>query len=1031
MFAFFSQIYTIFSLSRKRNGLITERKHPPHTFAAINFKENRSMNYNVFSAGRLLLLLAGWCCMMPAFSQMGGGVRVSGVVTDAAHVPLAGATVKEAGTARGATADADGVFELEIASPAAMLEVSYIGFETLRVKAQEGVRMRVRLRESSIALSDVVVVGYGKMSHKDLSGSIVSLSEREFNKGPVTSIAQMIQGRAAGVYISKDGNPNSEGSLIIRGTSTLRTGAQAPLYVIDGVPGAGMAAPEDIVSIDILKDASATAIYGSRAANGVIMITTRQGRQHEQKYTTANAYLSIEQVSNRYEMMQADEYRSYLSANGSAVEPGWDGGVNTDWQKEIMRTAIMHNYYFNIGGVTDGQTRYDAAFSFFDREGIIRKTGRQKMMMRAAVEQAFLNNRLRAGLTLNSSITRQQLLPAADRVYRSMLTFVPTVTARDESGAYREDIDRRDLNPVAMLEQNRMDQTDKQMFGSLNLNWDILPGLSYRAMLSYQNSQANTGIYLDKASMFAIGLNGEARRSAYEDTETIFEHYLNWDKTLAEHKVGAVLGYSWQENTTGNGFQASNINFMSDATGYDNLNLGSAPEGYNVLYGDRTVKTLRMISFFGRLNYQYGQRYILQATLRNDGSSAFGRNSRWGWFPSLSAAWRITNEAFMKEQHLFSDLKLKAGYGISGNSFGFDPMVATLRYGQVGKSYYNGAYMNSIGVVQNENPELQWEKTAMMNIGLDAAFLDSRLKVGVEWYNKYTSDLIWEYDVPATKYLYSKLTANAGEISNRGVELTASYQILRGPEHSWTSGVTLSHNRNRVEKLSGDDFKLDYVLTGGSAIGAGQSGGRAQIIKEGYPVGTFYTLRFMGFNEQGESLFLNKDGETTPSPVAPDDYYICGDAQPALSYSWSNSLAWKRFTLDLLFLGVAGHKVLNATLAKLTYTSRVSHYNQPRYVLESGQPFGDIRSHFTSDRYIEDASHLRLENVSLGYTLPLNSNKYIRSADFYLTVSNAFVLTRYKGIDPDIDMSGIEPGIDNNNLYPKTRSWQIGVKLNF
>jgi iron complex outermembrane receptor protein len=300
----------------------------------------------------------------------------------------------------------------------------------------------------------------------------------------------------------------------------------------------------------------------------------------------------------------------------------------------------------------------------------------------------------------------------------------------------------------------------------------------------------------------------------------------------------------------------------------------------------------------------------------------------------------------------------------------------------------------------------------------------------LEWYNKYTSDLIWEYDVPATKYLYNKMTANVGEISNTGIELTLSYDLLSRKTFNWSTGFTLAHNKNKIESLSDEFFKIDYVLTGTAAIGAGQTGGSAQIIKEGYPIGTFYTLKFQGFSDDGKSLFLNKDGEITASPVAPDDYYICGDAQPKLNYSWINSLTWRRFNMDLLFRGVAGHSVLNSTLAKLTYSSRVSHYNQPQYVLESNQPFNDIRSHFTSDRYIQRADFFRLENISLGYTLPMNNN-YVKHANFYLTVSNAFILTDYKGIDPEIDMGGIEPGIDNNNMYPKTRSYQVGVKLNF
>lgn len=956
-------------------------------------------------------------------------IVVNGIVTDVHGEPIVGANVIEKSTQTGTVTDFDGKFELDVPLNAT-LTISYISYETQNVTIKNQSPLRIKLIEVANQLENVVVVGYGKASGKDIASSITSLSEKDFNKGPVSSIAQMIQGKVAGVYISKDGDPNSAGSLVIRGTSTLRTGAQSPLYVIDGVPGAGNVAPEDIVSIDILKDASATAIYGSRAANGVIMITTRQGKGGEQRYTTANAYVNIEQVSKRYEMMNGDEYRKYLSDNGSAVETGWDDGVSTDWQKEIMQTAISQNYYFNTGG-TINKTRYDASLNYIDQQGIIKTTGQRKAIIRANIEQPFFNDKLTVGMTLNSVISNHDQLPSAGSVYRSMLTFVPTVTATDANGNYKEDIDRRDRNPVALLKQNSQQATNKTMFGSVRAKWDILPELAFNTALSYQNYQSNTSTYYSKESKLAIGKNGQALRSAYEDTEIIFENYLAYDKQIRDHKFGAMLGYSWQENSTGNGVQASNINFMSDATGYYNLGLGSAPDGYNVDYGNTTIRALRMISFFGRVNYNYKQRYILQASLRNDGSSAFGKNNRWGWFPSVSGAWRIISEDFMKDQKVFNDLKLKVGYGISGNSMGFDPMISSVRYGSVGKSYYQGSYINSIGVVQNENPDLRWEKTSMINAGLDAAFFDARLRVGIEWYSKNTSDLIWTYNVPTTKYLYDKMIANVGEISNRGIEVTLSGDIFTGKDFSWTSGITLAHNRNRVESLSNDLFKVDYVLTGTSAIGAGQSGGSAQIIKEGYPIGTFYTLKFMGFNDEGKSLYLNKAGEVTDSPVAPDDYYICGNAQPKLNYSWSNSLRWKNFNLDLLFRGVAGQDVLNATLAKLTYTSRVSHYNQPQYVLESGQPFNDIRSHFTSDRYIERADFLRLENVNLGYTFPMKSNKFLRDINVYLNVNNAFVLTAYKGIDPEINMGGIEPGIDNDNLYPKTRSYQIGVKLNF
>lgn len=976
-----------------------------------------------------LLLFMNLFYYTPAWGQGNNGFTVKGFVTDTNKEPLAGASIKEEGRENGTVTNLDGLFELKVSSANAVLYISYISFESRKVKVANQPFVKVVLTDASVALEDVVVVGYGKASSKDIASSITSLSEKDFNKGPVTSIAQMIQGKVAGVYIAKDGDPNSAGSLIIRGTSTLRSGAQSPLYVIDGVPGAGVVAPEDIVSIDVLKDASATAIYGSRAANGVIMITTRQGKSVEQKYTTINAYTSIEQVANRYEMFTGEEYRKYLSDNGSAVEPGWDNDVNMDWQQEIMRTALTQNYYMNTGGVFN-KTKYDASVNYVKQEGIIKTTGQDKMVMRANIEQPFLDDRLTVGMTVNSIVSNHHLLPNPDRVYRSMLTFVPTTLATNADGTYKEDIDRRDPNPVALIEQNKQDATNKTMFGSVRAKLDITKDLAFNTTLSYQNYQSNTGTYYDKASKLALGQNGLAIRSAYENTETVFENYLSYNKAIKGHKFDVMAGYSWQETKTGDGVQSSNVNFMSDATGYYNLSLGSAPDGYNVDYGDATIRTLRMISFFGRVNYNYKQRYILQVSLRNDGSSAFGKNNRWGLFPSVSGAWRVIAEDFMKDQNTFSDLKLKAGYGISGNSMGFDPMVSSVRYGSVGKSYYQGEYINSIGVVQNENPDLKWEKTAMLNIGLDASFFDSRLNVKMEWYNKRTSDLIWEYDVPATKYLYSKMTANVGEISNQGIEFTLDGQIIDTRDFTWNSGITLAHNKNKVESLSNDLFKLDYVLTGGSAIGAGQSGGSTQIIKEGYPLGTFYTLKFMGFSEDGKSLFLNKAGEVTDSPVAPDDYYISGNSQPKLNYSWSNSLTWKNFTLDLLFRGVLGQDVLNATLAKLNYTSRVSHYNMPQYTLESSQPFNDIRSHFVSDRYIEKADFLRLENVNIGYKIPVK-NRFIQNINVYLNIANAFVITDYKGIDPEVGMSGIEPGIDNDNLYPKTRSYQLGVKMNF
>lgn len=988
---------------------------------------------NLFQKQRAKLLMALVCATFISSTGLYAQDKtvVSGVVTDERGEALIGVNVIEKGAAAGTITSINGAFSVEVPGNA-ILKVSYIGYTEQEIPVNGRTNIVVVLKEDNITLNEVVVVGYGKTSSKDISSSIASLSEKDFNKGPVSSVSQLLQGKAAGVYITKDGDPNNDGQLTVRGTSTLRTGGQSPLYVIDGIPSSEVVSPQDIVSIDILKDASAAAIYGSRAANGVILITTRQSKGGEGRYTMVDSYLNIEQVSKRYEMMTAGQYRKYLEDNGSASEPGWDEGVDTDWQKEVMRTAISQNYYFNTGG-TSGKTRYDASVNFSSLEGIIKTTGQKKTVARASIDQPVLNDRLSFGITVNGTLVDRDL--AASAVYKSMLTFVPTTAATDENGNYKEDITRRDPNPIALLNQIQQRRKDEILLGAFRAKATVMEGLDYNLTVSYRNSRLTNSAYINKGSVAATGDNGRAQRSTYVDNSMIFENYLSYNERFGKHQLGLMAGYSWQEDNTGDGFQTSNINFISDATGYYNMGLGSTPAGYNVDYGTTTIRTLRMISFYGRINYNFNQRYILQASLRRDGSSAFGENSRWGLFPSISGAWRIISEDFMKSQTLFNDLKLKVGYGISGNSLGFDPLISKLRYGSVGKFYYLGAYINGIGPVQNENNDLKWEKTGMINVGLDMTFWNSRLKVGVEYYDKRTSDLIWDYNVPTTEYLYERLTANVGKVRNNGIELTLSATPLLTSGFSWNTTLILAHNKNKVISLSNDKFNLDEGVRRGPT-GAGQSGGFSQVVKEGYPLGTFATFKFMGFNEKGESLFLDRNGNITESPVAGlvdtgdgDNYYL-GNSQPELNFGWSNSLAYRNFTLDLMFSGVLGHKVLNATLAKLNYTSRAAHYNMPRYVLESGQPFNDIRSHFISDRYIEKADYLRLQSATLSYLYNLNKTG-IKSLVFYANVNNAFVLTEYKGIDPEINMSGIEPGIDDNNLYPKTRAYQIGVKVNF
>ncbi len=459
--------------------------------------------------------------------------RISGRVTDKEGVPLAGVNVRIVEIDRTVSTDEAGNFSIDVQPATYTVEISYISHLTQRtenvlVEAGKTTSLNFELVEATTALDEVVVVGYGSVSSKDVSGSIASLSADKINKGPITSVAQMLQGRAAGVSITRDGNPNGTPSITIRGTSTLRSGGMNVLYVVDGVPmqGSVMPAPNDIISIDILKDASAAAIYGSRAANGVILITTRQGQRGEGKYINVDSWVNIETVAKRYEMMNADEYRKYVEDGDAAIVEGWDHGVDTDWQKEVMHTALSHNQYLNMGG-TSGGTKYDASVNFLSQNGLIRTSGVQRINVRANVDQSFLRDRISIGLTLNSSIADSDPVYNQGTFLRSMLTFVPTINAKDEDGVYMQDPSRRDYNPMAMLDQVNIDNRNERLFGNVRAKAAIVRGLDYNLYLSYQTSRNINGSYAMKDYLPEYTQNGQAERSTSTMNSLVFENYFS------------------------------------------------------------------------------------------------------------------------------------------------------------------------------------------------------------------------------------------------------------------------------------------------------------------------------------------------------------------------------------------------------------------------------------------------------------------------------------------------------------------------
>lgn len=962
------------------------------------------------------------------------GKRITGTVLDELGEPAIGANIVEKGVQNGVITDLNGKFEITV-QPSATLVISYIGYIRQEIVVGNQSNINVQLIEDTQSLDEVVVVGYGKMTRKDLTSSITSIKADELNKGGVfSSPGQLLQGKVPGLTITTSSDPNATPSVTLRGASTFREGAaQEPYYVIDGIPGASIAlvAPDDIESIDVLRDASATAIYGSKAANGVIIVTTKKGRQGSAS-VTYNGYVAMDDVSKNWDVMNATEHRSYLDANGLTMSSAdyIDNTTNTNWQKEVQRTGISHNHNVSITGGSE-KTTYSASINYMKNEGVIKGTDLDRMIGRAMVNTSTLQDRLDLGFSINASITNQNKVwddKDGLSVLDAMTYYLPESPVYNTNGTFFENLAHSQYyNPVALIEQNEYKIRNKRLQGVAKGTLHILPELTLDANISYQSETANENIYNDIASNVNQNSGGYAKRNTYETTQKNLEVFANYTKTFVDvHKVGAMIGYSWQENNYDDGFQLTSKGFTSDALGYYNMGLGNSNDRPD--YGTKYFTTLRMISFFGRLNYSFDSKYMFQATVRRDGSSAFGENNRWGTFPSASLAWRMSEEGFIKNLGVFDDLKFRVGYGVSGNSLGFDPLIAMVLYGKSGSfTNSNGQTVSAIGATRNANPNLKWERTSMFNVGLDFGFFNNRLTGTVEYYDKRTSDLIADYAVSTTKYLVNVMTANVGEISNKGVELTLNATPVQRRNFNWNTSVNLSHNKNRVESISNSEFSVDY-FDQAELNAPGQSGARQQRIIAGEALGAFYTWKWAGYNEDGVSVFYTKDGETTTTP-SDEDRVKTGSAQPKLNLGWNNTLNYKNWSMTMFFTGVFGNDIMNATRARLSRVSGVTERNILKDAAKE-QKATDTNAHYLSDRWLEKGDYFRLSNLSLAYNFR-NFGDYIKNLRLYASCSNVFVITGYKGLDPEVNLGGLTPGIDNKNFYPKTRTFMFGATITF
>jgi len=960
---------------------------------------------------------------------------VSGQVVDSNGESIIGANIVEKGTANGTITDMDGKFSLKTA-PNATLVISYIGYKTIEMKASEvKAGQTITLQENAEMMDEVVVIGYGTQRKGDVTSAISSVKAEDFTVGKVGDAADLIKGKVAGLSIAKgSGDPNSTSTIRLRGVISVN-GSTTPLILIDGVEGdLSTVAPENIASIDVLKDASAAAIYGTRGANGVIIITTKTGHRGERATVNYSGYVSASQFGKKLEFMTAEDVRA---GKTNFTDQGYD----TDWLDAISRTGFTQNHNINITGGTE-KTTYSADFTYRKEDGVIMNTFAEDMRMRFDVSHWFLNDMLRVNLNMVQKWHKNSATNATttdqSNIYRQAIARNPTAPIYNEDGTYNENFGiNYYYNPVAMLEERLGDYTYSETRATGNVTFEPIRGWQTNLMLATSRFHAhdqgyNTATYygnqLNEWNGYAYHTNDETRTDNLEITS---KYDLNIDK----HRMNALVGYSYQYYTYNRNY-ANNYDFPSEFYTYNNLGIGQAlKEGKAGMGSEKNENTL--IGFFARVSYAYDNRYNILVSVRREGSSKFGENHKWGTFPSASLGWTISNEAFMKDVKWVNNLKLRAGFGVTG-VIPNEPYISLTKY-TYGSSYYynNGTWLPGLSVSSNPNPDLKWEKSTEFNVGLDWSLLDDRLGGSIDVYNKKTTDLLFYYTVPTPPNLYNTTMANAGSVRNRGVEVAINAVPVRTKDFEWKTVVTIASNKSKLLSLSNDMYESEtFKDVGGLGEPISISTHR---MEEGRPLGEFYGLKSVGVSENGLFLIEKPDGEVVEfsnDQLKNDEYrQYLGNGLPKVTLGWTNNFSYKGWDLNMQFTSQLGFKILNEPRA--FYENNSIAYNRLKsvevapyggqYTLSSSQPQTLV------SYYLENGNYLKLTNLTIGYTFPIKStNKWIKGARAYLSGDNLFCITGYSGLDPELaNAYPTYAGIDYRDKYPSTRSFTFGVNLTF
>ncbi len=1002
---------------------------------------------NKKNLSKLVITLLICFMQFTGFSQV---KTVTGKVTELNGEPLTGVTIVIKGTTRGITTDIDGNYTLPVEEEDAVLVFSFVGYITRKITVGVQTTIDVVLEEDIMELEEIVVMGYGTTKKSDLTGSLASLKEDDFNTGVITSPEQMIQGRVPGVQItSNSGEPGAGSSIVIRGRSSIRT-SQMPLYVIDGIPldiqntspdaiaaqgfGDGSATnplnflnPNDIESIDILKDASAAAIYGARGANGVIIVTTKKGTEGKSEISYS-AYLGISEIPKKIDVLSAEEFVFWRDSLWDVgVDDPSHFGYSTDWQDEIFRTGISHNHNLSVSGGSANNS-YRASFNYFSQEGIIKKSNLTRYTGKINVTQKAFKDRLNFEANITGSQIDENRLPIGSRTGFEGDLLINALQANPTWPVYLNDTlfqypqeDKR--NPVAMLEYTDDKTKTNRILAAISADLELIKGLDYKINFGVDNSVAVRRIDQSQRLNYMVTDMGRGDINNRELTTYVIEHTLTYSKTFADiHKISALAGFSYQHFMI-RGYNIITRGYESDEVQYtNNLEASSTalsePSSYAVIN--------EMQSFFGRINYNLQEKYLLTATIRRDGSSKFGENVKYGNFPSFALAWRLSQEDFISNLGVFNNLKLRLGWGQTGNQeIGEKHSLFSLSAEDNAKAVLDASTITQGYVLtKTPTPDVTWETTTSTNIGLDFGFFRGRLSGTADYFIRRTYDALLE--VPAKQPAPTQnqlLNVDEGYIENKGIELGINGVIVSTTDFGWDVNVNFSQINNVVK-----DLPVTRIQTG-SASGQGMTGVLVQVYTNDEPMNSFYGYKHLYFNSvNARSVYLEGvDGI--------DTLILLGSPLPDYIWSVNTSFRYRNFDLNLFVEAVNGNLIYNNTANSIGIMGNLFQANNtfPSTVVSGESRYNSMRF---SDRFLEDGSYVRLSNVTLGYNLPVSKISWISNLRLYISGSNLFVITDYTGYDPDVTNTPGKfdaynsIGIDNSS-YPKSRTYLFGLNITF